>query len=423
MDNTVAHGLYKIRRNGPRAIFMKNTFFILIALMGTTFGHAKSAHRGKPTGIDRTYWHQTAEGMSQALLRHFWGASFDGYPTRYYFNYGSDLSDLSTNHYWPQAHAMDVIVDAYIRTGSQQYADIFPLWWEGAPAYNFSGKESDPWWNEFVDDMEWMALALLRMHETTGDEKYFLKAKQLYDDWIWPTWGPEDEDPWRGGITWKTDVSKSKNACSNGPAAIIAARIYRQFDQVKKTGSKPKEAYLEEALKIYGWLRQHLYDPATGRVFDNMNIRGRIDPAVYTYNSGTFLGAAHELYNITGSEHYLTEAIHAANYVLDSMSNNGGVLSDAPGGDGGLFHGIFFRYFVKLANEPDVAYDTRRKFHDYMTHCATVMASNGVNPATMLYAGRWWQAPATDASVVLTPHLTGCMLMEAMCVLEPLPEQ
>lgn len=400
---------------------MKNVFFILIALLGTTLGNAHGTHPETSVDTDTADWHDTAEGMSQALLRHFWGANFEGYPTRYYFNYGSDLSNLSTDHYWPQAHAMDVIIDAYLRTGSQQYLDIFPLWWEGAPTYNFSGKESDPWWNEFVDDMEWMALALLRMHETTGDEKYFLKAQQLYDDWIWPTWGPEDEEPWRGGITWKTDVSKSKNACSNGPAAIIAARIHRQIDQITNPGSKSKEAYLQDALKIYGWLRQHLYDPETGKIYDNMNIHGRINRTVYTYNSGTFLGTAHELYKITGSEQYLTEAIHAANHVLDNMSDNRGVLSDAPGGDGGLFHGIFFRYFVALANEPDVAYDTRRKFHDYMTRCATVMATNGVNPETMLYAGRWWQAPAKDASVVLTPHLTGCMLMEAMCVLEPLP--
>ena len=84
----------------------------------------------------------------------------------------------------------------------------------------------DPWWNVFVDDMEWIVLAQIRMFESTGEKKYIEKARQVYDDWIWPTWGPEDEAPWFGGITWKTDVAKSKNACSNGPAALIAARLY-----------------------------------------------------------------------------------------------------------------------------------------------------------------------------------------------------
>lgn len=369
---------------------------------------------------DNTHWQEMAEGMAQALINHFWGASFEGYPNRYYFNYESDLANMTTNHYWPQAHAMDVIVDAYMRTSREEYLNFYPLWWQGAPQHNFSGKEIDPWWNEFVDDMEWMALAQLRMYETTENDEYFLKAKQMYNDWIWPTWGPEKEEPWKGGITWKTDVRKSKNACSNGPAAIIAARIYAMYDEIDDPGKKPRRAYLRESIKIYTWLRDNLFDAATGRVFDNMNAQGRISPAIYTYNQGTFIGAACELYNITGEKQYLADAVNAANYVIENMSVNNGVLSDASGGDGGLFHGIFFRYFVKLINQPDLDEDNRRKFHDYITLSATVMSENGVNRESMLYGGRWWSAPSSTKGVSLTAHLSGCMLMEAMCQLEPI---
>ena len=391
-------------------------------LGGSAFINDELQHEKNPNEIDETtYWNEMADGMAQALIKHFWGANFEGYPDRYYFNYGSDLSNMTTNHYWPQAHAMDVVVDAYMRTSEKQYLVFYPLWWKGAPEYNFSGKEIDPWWNEFVDDMEWIALAQLRMYETTQREEYFLKAKQLYNDWIWSTWGPEREGPWHGGITWKTDVNKSKNACSNGPAAIIAARIYTMYDEIIDPGKKPKQAYLDEAIKIYTWLRDHLYDPTTGKVFDNMNAKGNISPAVYTYNVGTFLGAAHELYKITGDRQYLEEAANAANYVIDHMSANKGVLSDAPSGDGGLFHGIFFRYFVKLINNPDLDYTTRKKFHDYITNCATVMAEQGVTQEAMLYASNWWQAPVFTKGVSVTPHLSGCMLMKAMCVLKPLP--
>ena len=80
---------------------------------------------------DAAYWNKMADGMSQALIKNFWGANFEGYPERYYFNYGSNLSDMTTDHYWPQAHAMDVLVDAYTRTGDKQYKKLFPLWWEG----------------------------------------------------------------------------------------------------------------------------------------------------------------------------------------------------------------------------------------------------------------------------------------------------
>lgn len=371
---------------------------------------------------DATYWNKMADGMSQALIDKFWGANFEGYADRYYFNYGSNLSNMTTNHYWPQAHAMDVLVDAYMRTGEKRYKELFPLWWNGAPRYNFAGKMNpkDAWWNVFVDDMEWIVLAQIRMWESTDNKMYINKARQMYDDWIWPTWGPENEFPWYGGITWKTDVEKSKNACSNGPAALIAARLYRFFDQAKFKGGKAKEAYLNEAIKIYTWEKNFLFDRKTGAVYDNINRKGEIQKNwIFTYNIGTFLGAAHELFLITGDKQYLDDAILAASYVTDHMTQNG-VLPDAPSGDGGLFHGIFFRYFVKLINEEALDINTRKKFHDYLTSLATIMAEQGVNHNTMLYAGRWRNAPADDEPVGLTPHLTGCMLMEAMCVLKPL---
>lgn len=185
---------------------------------------------------------------------------------------------------------MDVMVDAYMRTGSKQYLNIYPLWWEGAPKFNFAGREEDPWWNVFVDDMEWIALAQIRMFESTKNTKYLKKARQTYDDWVWSTWGPEDEAPWFGGITWKTDVAKSKNACSNGPAALIAARLYNFYDAMGKKAGKPKQAYLNEAIKIYTWEKNNLFDRQTGAVYDSMNGEGKITKWVFSYNSGTFLG-------------------------------------------------------------------------------------------------------------------------------------
>lgn len=370
---------------------------------------------------DVNYWSRIADGMVNSLIERFWGASFPGYEDRYYFNYGSDLSNMTTSHYWPQAHAMDVIIDAYMRTKDKRYLDMYPLWWEGAPKFNFSGRAEDRWWNVFVDDMEWIVLTQIRMYESSNDASYFKKAVQMYDQWIWTTWGPDDEAPWYGGITWKTDTDKSKNACSNGPAALIAARIYNFYEKSGLNGEKARKEYLNEAKRIYQWMRTNLYDETSGAVADNMSKDGRVNRNwIFTYNQGTFLGAAHELYKITGEKSYLDDAIHTANYVINHMSTNRGVLSDATSGDGGLFHGIFFRYFVKLINDDSLDKYTRLKFHNYLTHLATVMLTNGINHNTMLYGGKWWEAPADNQPVGLTPHVTGCMLMEAMSALEPI---
>ena len=394
----------------------KIVFAALLAALSCLTAHSSqlAAQSSHPN------WQQMADGMTNALIKRFWGAEFPGYKKRYYFNYGSDMSNMTTEHYWPQAHAMDVVVDAYMRTGDKQYLAMYPLWWKGAPKFNFAGRKEDAWWNPFVDDMEWMVLTQIRMYESTSDKKYLKKAMQMYDDWIWTQWGPEDEAPWYGGITWKTDVEKSKNACSNGPAAIIAARLYNFYDEAGMKVKKPREQYLAEAKKIYHWLKNTLFQPS-GAVADNMARNGEINRKwIFTYNQGTFLGAAHELYKITGDKQYLADAVKAADYVIEHMSGNRGVLGNATEGDGGLFHGIFFRYFVKLINDETLDTATRRKFHAYLTHLATVMAEHGVNKNTMLYGGRWWKAPADNAPVGLTPHVTGCMLMEAMCVLKPL---
>lgn len=394
---------------------MKRIQIFLAVLCSAACLHAQ------PTTAD---WQQTAEGMSRALIREFWGANFEGYPQRYYFNYYTQLRDLSTIHYWPQAHAMDVIVDALLRTGHKDYRALFPLWWEGAPKHNPNSRTNpaDPWWNVFVDDMEWIALAQIRMSEATGNRTYAEKARQIYDQWIWTQWGPTDEAPWHGGITWKTDVDKSKNACSNGPAALIAARLCRFYDKFKFRSGKPRMAYLDEASRIYAWERRHLFDPQTGAVYDNMDRQGHIQRNwIFTYNQGTFLGAAHELFLLTGNQEYLADAARAGRYVVEKMEKNG-ALSDAPSGDGGLFHGILFRYLVKLANEPALPIADRRIFHSALTRWATTLRTQGLNPRTMLYGGRWQQSPADSEPVCLTAHLTGCMLMEAMCVLQPLSE-
>ena len=69
-----------------------------------------------------------ADGLVDALIQNFWGASFKETPDRYYFNKKSDQADLGTGDYWPQAHAIDVITDAYLRTGKKKYFRLYDLW-------------------------------------------------------------------------------------------------------------------------------------------------------------------------------------------------------------------------------------------------------------------------------------------------------
>ena len=368
---------------------------------------------------------QWADRLDEALIANFWGASFKETPDRYFFNKKSRQADLDTGDYWPQAHAIDVITDAYVRTADKKYYQLYDLWWQGMPRFNFRAKKGlkekgDAWWNDFVDDMEWHCLALIRIYEATGEARYLNKARQVYADWIWTQWSPESEEPWHGGITWKTDVARSKNACSNGPAAIIAARL-AQFAHIEADNAKNKTAqeYQAEAQKIYQWERRVLWDAQTGAIFDNMNQEGRLGRFSLSYNQGTFIGAAVELYRLTGDRKLLDDAVLTARYTTGPMSRrNNGVLPDAPDGDGGLFHGIFYRYLANLITLPDLNQDVRHELTDYLRRSAAVMTHQGINAETAIYGGHWRQPQPADQPSALTPQLTACMLLEALWKVE-----
>ena len=392
--------------------------FLSALLFSLCMGVTASAQTDRLSRGEAETW---ADKLCDAMIKNFWGANFKETPDRYYFNKESQQANMSTGDYWPQAHAADVLTDAFVRTGNKKYSNLYDLWWQGMPRFNpgarYGRRLGDLWWNAYVDDMEWHCLALIRIYEATGQVRYLNKARQIYGDWIWTRWSPENEEPWHGGITWKTDVNPSKNACSNGPAAIIAARL-SGFAHVDATYEKNKPAleYLDEALKIYRWERKYLWNPEDGAIYDNMNREGRLGRFSLSYNQGTFIGAAVELYRLTGDRSLIEDAVLTARYTTGPMSRrNDGVLSDADGGDGGLFHGIFYRYFANLIVLPDLDADVRKEFTDYLQHSAAVMTGQGINPETNLYGGHWRRPQPTERPSALTPQLTACMLLEAVC--------
>lgn len=400
--------------------------FVLMACLSATGVaqgdvSARDVAQSQPVQLTEQEAAAWADRLDEALITNFWGASFMETPNRYFFNKMSRQADMSTGDYWPQAHAADVLTDAFLRTGDKRYSELYDLWWQGMPRFNFNArqgrKKGDRWWNAFVDDMEWHCLALIRIYEATGETRYLNKARQLFGDWIWTQWSPEDEEPWHGGITWKTDVAPSKNACSNGPAAIVAARL-AQFADVDAAFEKNKTAqeYLAEAQQIYQWERKYLWNPENGAIYDNMNKDGKLARFSLSYNQGTFIGAAVELYRLTGERSLLDDAILTARFTTGPLSRrNHGVLPDAPDGDGGLFHGIFYRYLANLIVLPDLDQAVRSELTDYLQRSAVVMTSQGINPTTNLYGGHWRRPQPAEEPSALTPQLTACMLLEALC--------
>jgi len=333
-------------------------------------------------------WSAAADSSSQILINSFWNAGGK------YFN-----TDSETNfsfQYWPQAHALDVLIDAYLRTGDNLYKRHFDLWFEGVKVRN-----GNTWKNEFYDDMEWIALAMLRAYKATNDEKYKNAVLEIWE-YIKVGWN----DNAGGGITWKKGMEYSKNACSNGPACILAARLYQEFGD---------EANKEWALKIYNWEKTTLF--YNGMVYDNIDSNtGEIKKDwIFTYNQGTFIGSAIELHKIFGEKLYLNDAVLAANYTIGSLVDNS-ILKSEGTGDGGLFKGIFVRYFTDLIQQERLSVTDKKRYVQFLKYNAETLWNSGTERPSFFFGPDWRKAPENVTG--LTEQLSGSMLIEAVALLQ-----
>jgi predicted alpha-1,6-mannanase (GH76 family) len=187
--------------------------------------------------------------------------------------------------------------------------------------------------------------------------------------------------------------------------------LYQQFNQ---------QADLDWAQRIYTWLKDSLYEAGTGWVYDGMNANGDglRSSTKFTYNQGTFIGAALELYNITKSSVYLNDAMKTADFTLSDnvLTTPDRLLRDEGGGDGGLFKGIFVRYFTALILHPDLPESYRKRYVAYLKNNIEWLWFAGTTKPTVLYGSYWKNKPGTEAE--MTIQTSGAMLMEAAALLK-----
>ncbi len=354
----------------------------------------------KPEDNTETDWQEVADQSSTALINFYWNRE------KNFFNYYPAKADTPNEnwHYWPQAHAMDVLIDAYVRTGDSKWKYYFSLWHEGVKQ-----KSGGSYFNDFVGDMEWICLTMIRLYESTNDTRYMETAQLLWDK-IKAQWNDQAGE----GIAWKQSQPWSKNACSNGPAGIIAARMYQL------NGNKKED--LDWAQKIHNWQSETLLDKRTGAVYDNINANtNAVTKWLFTYNQGTYMGMAHELYKITGEAQYLDDACKAADYCIQNLiDKENNILKDEGTKDGGLFKGIFIRYFVKLILEEDLKSTSRGRYLSFFNNNANVLNERG-RSKEFLYNTNW--AKPGDKNNDMPTQVSGCTMIEAKAFYEKVNNQ
>jgi len=190
--------------------------------------------------------------------------------------------------------------------------------------------------NPYNDDIMWWTIACARAYRITGEARYLARARSEFDR----IYAKEVDQTLGGGMWWKSDRHGSKNACVNGPAAITAMELASILKD---------ETYVDKARDLYVWERANLFDANTGAVYDNLNTRQRVSRRVFTYNPGTFIGAALRLYRWTEDKAYLADAALAGDYMRQRLCNPDGIIKSEGQGDGGAFKLIGMRYMVELA--------------------------------------------------------------------------
>ncbi|WP_295119415.1 glycoside hydrolase family 76 protein, partial [uncultured Chitinophaga sp.] len=318
-----------------------------------------------------------------------------------YYNQTSGGTHTGFNYWW-NANGIDALTDGYLRTRSNTYKNRMKTLLYGIKASN-----GNTYLNYFYDDMEWMAISCLRAYQHTGDTAYLNAVNVLWTD---IQTGMHSGRSY--AIQWNKGTPNSFNACANAPAIIFMCRLYQMNGNATA---------LSRAQSIYAWMKSTLVNPTTGEVYDGYDAGTNTvntNPGwIFSYNVGTWIGAALELYQITGNATYLNDAILTAEHAMTSKLVNGVFYTnETGGGDGGLFKGIFIRYFTLLAREGVLTTTNRARYVNAIKTSAASLNGRGINTANLLANPNWTTKPG--ATTDYSTQLSAVMLLEAAATLD-----
>ena len=265
----------------------------------------------------------------------------------------------SYEHLWPFADAWSALCTlSSVEAFHPRASDVLDTMFEGLVAYHDQGDIAlggtgpvafqssvvpprGPGGDVYYDDNAWVGLALMRHEELTGDQRALSVARRLC---AFVTSGWSSDPAWShpGGIRWKEPVSnRSRNTCSNGPTAELAALVH------ERTGDPDAR---EWSVRIYDWVRSALL--GTDDLYaDQISPDGTIDPTRWSYNQGSMIGAGVLLHRVTHDDDYLAEARATATALLRRFSSDDLLRQDA------AFNAVFFRNLFLLDQvSPDPTY-------------------------------------------------------------------
>lgn len=239
------------------------------------------------------------------------------------------------------------------------------------------------------DDQQWLIRELVEAWHLTGNSSYLEKAEYL-TEYVLDGWDCSVKNgKERGGIPWGPGYY-SKHSCSNGPMVSPLVWLYEAYKdksdkithryidlsdgRTRRTEEMSKaDYYLMFAKKIYDFQRNNLMMRDGSKVYaDNLNgpnigadiqyeivdgerYRKAADlndfngPAL-SYNSGTMLSGAADLYRVTHDDAYLKDLqaldVDSFRAFAKLGQQKDGYYSYAIDGFNNWFNGVLFRAYV-----------------------------------------------------------------------------
>ena len=336
-------------------------------------------------------WTATADSCTFVLVEQFMNKEKGTF-----WKSPKNVSGGSYNIYWQQAHAMDVVVYSYERIKNKN-PEL--LWLENkANNYNHDENDETGFLNSFTDDMCWICLTLIHMSEATGDDTYVNMAKTVYDTHIITR---ARTDAKGTGLPWKSN-DESRNACTNSPGCLVAAKLYRKYGA---------ENYLNDAKMLYDYIAKNL-----------LKGDGRVEEPPLTYTQGTFGEACRQLYHITQERQYMRKAEEAINYTMTSNRclQNWILRDEGTSMDGSIFKAVFIPYAVNLALDEKASDYVRKRIVLFLQDNATVLWKNlDRNLYPEMYCNYYWgKVFPSDDIASMGAQTSGASLMEGVVRLE-----
>ncbi|MDR2562904.1 MAG: glycoside hydrolase family 76 protein [Prevotellaceae bacterium] len=176
------------------------------------------------------------------------------------------------------------------------------------PGYGSSTNGTSGGGTRFYDDNSIVGIELVEAYKQTQQQRFLDRCAVVY------TFLQSGLDNIMGEALWWNEDQRNqpgvddsnKPACSNGYATNFLLNYHSICPQTDKA------AVLTLAKKLYSWMKSTLQDPGDKTYWNAKSAQGHIDQTKWTYNSGVMTLNGILLYQITGEQQYLDEAIATA---------------------------------------------------------------------------------------------------------------